>query len=82
MKIVSESTGVCAITPDSDIQEEPNGHVDEPLVDEPASSALPDQEGRQRSSVAVCLNHPPAVLARLSAPLSHSAAKIVCDLRR
>jgi len=69
-------TGPRASTPD--ILDTPDDDVPEPCSQSPPET---DVHERQKSTAAVKLLHPGAVLARLSVPITQMTAEIIEDLR-
>ena len=52
-----------------------------PPLDAPESPQEPDEQGRQRAAAAVRTMHPPAFLARISAPITQKTSAITSDVQ-
>ena len=70
-------TGIRASTQDS--MEDLEDHTPPPS-DALESPPEPDGNGRQRVAAAVQTMHPPAFLARLSAPITQKTSAIICNV--
>ena len=71
-------TGIPTNTQDS--MDDPEEHVPRPL-DAPECPPEPDEQGRQRAAAAVRTMHPPAFLARISAPITQKTSAITSDVQ-
>ena len=71
-------TGIRANTQDS--MEEPEDHAPPPLA-APESPPEPDEYGSRRAAAEVRTMHPPAFLARISAPITQKTSAIISDVR-